>query len=213
MFCNLAPLDGRPFGKLLNGDLLDFYDSVVSLLLFGGHVYDYGADEDEDVVFALGDVYAVGVGQGEPSFADGGDGLVVAGEVVFVVEEIALGFEVAGAGAVGIDVYGEVVAEKGPDFLLDDGEELAVAVDFVGGAPGEEFLADEGELVAVHVLEGELVADGESAAVDEEAVVAGVVLDGEVVAEGEELLFHLVAHGREDSVWGGDGEERNGGCL
>ena len=41
---------------------MDLYDSAVSLFFFGGHVYDYGANEDEDVVLALGDVYAVGVG-------------------------------------------------------------------------------------------------------------------------------------------------------
>src|SRR5262245_30358192 len=81
-----------------------YYASVSALMAIyvsvADDVDDDGAGEDEDVVFVGGDVDAVGVGPGEPAFGAGGDGAAGAGEFVFVVEEVAGGFEVIGAGDV-----------------------------------------------------------------------------------------------------------------
>src|ERR1700761_8627378 len=71
------------------------------------HVDDDGDGEEEDVVFTGGDVDAVGVGEGEPLLGDGGDGLVVASDGVFVVGEVAGGFE----GGLAVEFDGEAVAE------------------------------------------------------------------------------------------------------
>ena len=82
---------------------------IVLVVRVADHVDDDGAGEDEDVILAVGDVHAVGVGPGKPFFRDLGDGLIATGEGVFHVHETALSFQVVGAR----DINGETAFEEG----------------------------------------------------------------------------------------------------
>jgi hypothetical protein len=157
----------------------------------GAEVDGDGAGKEEEVVFAGLDVYAVGVGEFEPAFADGGDGAVVAGEGEFTVEEAAIGLEVVGAG----DVEGELGAEEGEEVLAEDADGRT-ASNFVRRAEGEELALNACDFLAGVVGDEKGLAEGEDFAVDVEDVAAELVLDGEVVAEGEDFFAEQVTHGR-----------------
>lgn len=150
----------------------------------------------EHVVLAVGDVHAIGVGPREPSFAHGGDGAAVALEGVFVVEETALRLQVVGPR----HVHGELAAQQREQVLADLGEHAPFAFDEVGRTPCEQLLPDEGELVALHVLERQLVAPAEGASIHEEHVLAVRVADLEVVAPAPEFLLQHVAHTGEKRI-------------
>src|SRR4030095_1681790 len=92
------------------------------------------------------------------------------------------------------DIDGEFATEERKELLLDDGRELAIAIDLISGSPGQQLLLNKGEFVAAHVLKRQLVTEGENFAVHKENVVAGIVLDAKVVAEGKQFLFQNVAH-------------------
>jgi len=62
------------------------------------------------------------------------------------------------------------------------GQQRAIALDLVGGAPRQQFLADERELAAAGVLKRKLVAPTEGPAIDPKQVCAALVSNHEVVA-------------------------------
>src|SRR5687767_4948749 len=100
-------------------------------------------------------------------------------EFVFVIEEVAFGFEIIGAG----DIDDEFTFEERKQFLFYDGGEGAVAVDFVFGSPGKQLLLDVRELLALQILERKFFADGENFSVHEKAVGSGFIFDRKIVAE------------------------------
>ena len=113
-----------------------------------------------------------------------------------MIHEVALRLQVVGA----FHIDAEAATEEGEDFFLHHCNERAIAIDLVGGAPGEELLPDERHFATGHVEEGELGTEAKGFAIDEEDVLARLVADGEVVAEGEEFLIHQVTHGRRLTV-------------
>lgn len=153
----------------------------------GAEVDGDGAGEEEEVVFAGLDVYAVGVGEFEPAFADGGDGAAAAGESEFAVEEAAIGLEVVGAG----NVEGELGAEEGEEMLAEDADGRT-ASDFVRRAKGKELALDACDFLAGAIRDEEGLAEGKDLAIDVVDVAAELVLDGEVVAEGEDFFAEQV---------------------
>jgi hypothetical protein len=59
-----------------------------------GLIDDDGTGENENVVFTVGDLDPVRVGDAEPSFRHGGNHATTASERVFTVEEVAFGFQI-----------------------------------------------------------------------------------------------------------------------
>ena len=144
-----------------------------------GHEVDHDCGgQDQDRVLALVDVDRVRVRETEPLLARPRHLAAAPLEGVLVVEEVALGFEVIGAG----HVDGEPGAKQCEQVLLHDRHGRVSADDLVLRAEAQQLLLDPGELVAFHVLERELVAEAEDLAVDIVRIATVGVLDGEVVA-------------------------------
>jgi hypothetical protein len=84
------------------------------------HVDDYGTGKDQQRIFAISDVYPVGVRPGEPLFGDLSHWLAVTGYGIFVVRQIALRFQIA----LLVDVDAEGALEEGEHLLLNCGDML-----------------------------------------------------------------------------------------
>ena len=85
--------------------------------------------QEQKFVFISIDLDAVGIGSGEPGFADPADGFAFAGEGVFVVDQISLGVKIVGAE----NVDGESAMPGGKRILANDGLEIVAVKDFVSG--------------------------------------------------------------------------------
>jgi len=68
------------------------------MFLVAGHVDDYRRGKNQQVVFALCNIHAVGIGPGEPALADLCDGAPAALKIIFVIEKISAGLQVSRPG-------------------------------------------------------------------------------------------------------------------
>src|SRR5688572_9374348 len=158
---------------------------LIFVFLVADQIDDDGAGQNYDRVFISVDVHAVGVGPGKPFLAYLRHDLAVTLKGVFVIEEAALRFQIVGAG----HIDGETTAKQREELLLYHSDLPAFALNLVGGSPRQQLLADKRQFVALHVLEGKLVAPTEGASINKEDVSALGVADGEIITKRPELLF------------------------
>ncbi|MFN9954927.1 MAG: hypothetical protein ACK55I_17650, partial [bacterium] len=78
---------------------------------------DHRAGQDQEVVLAIGDVHAVGIGPGEPALAHFGHHAAMTAERVLVIEKIAGSLEIVGPG----HIDGELAPEQREQVLADLG--------------------------------------------------------------------------------------------
>src|ERR1041384_3181615 len=117
--------------------------SVSFAFLMTDHVDDYGAGQNQHMVFTVGDVHAVGVGPREPAFADTGHGAPAALESVFVIEKTALRLRIIRPR----HIHSELASQECEQMLFHDGDKAAVEFDFISRSPREEFLPNERQFI------------------------------------------------------------------
>src|SRR5215213_5968898 len=152
-------------------------------------VYADRDGQDEGVVLAGGDRHPVAFADPEPAFGDVGDRDAVVGDLVLVIQDVALCFQRIAPG----QLDGEPVAQRGDDRLLDRGDLVAAVLDGHGVAGPQQPLLQLHQLVAVPVLDEDGVAHPQDLGVDMEDPLALVVLDPEVVPDRQQLLAQQVA--------------------
>src|SRR6185437_8585796 len=154
-------------------------------------INDYRARQYQHLIFLWCDLDSVSISPAEPLLRDGCNGYRASPEDILVVGKVSFRFQVVRPGYIDC----KTMMEGREQVLLHNRRDLAIANDLVGLSPREYTLFDERKLVALEILERELIAKTEHLAVDEIEVAAGLVLDEEIVAERKQLLLQDVAHG------------------
>src|SRR4029450_11246739 len=169
--------------------------AVLAVVL--GEVVDAdGEGQDEGVVLAGDDGHAVGVADAEPALGDVGHRDAVPGDLVLVVEDVALDLQLAAV----LQGDREAGAQGRDQRLPDGGDLVAAALDGHGAAGPQQPLLELEQLLAVGVLDEDGVARPQHLVVDPEDPLAMVVLDPEVVPEAQQLLPEHVAGARRRSL-------------
>jgi len=166
-------------------------DSVV--VVVAALINDDAAGQNSLDVLSLFDFDSIRIGPGEKFLGYLGHlSAFHALESIFVIEELAIDGVVVGAR----NVHGKLVLEDG-EFFLDRGEFLPILFDNVLWEQLEQFLLDAHDLLAVLVVDLQIVTPGEDLSFDhvEITLVVGIG-DLEVVSPAPEFFLDLVGwHG------------------
>src|SRR5690349_3382520 len=138
-----------------------------------------GRSEYQGLVLTGRDVDPVRVANAEPALGDLGDLVAVALDLVLMVDDVALGVQLAAVR----EVDGEAIPQRRDQGLLDGGDRLAVALELHRVADAQLLLLDLQQLVAGRRLEHERAAQPQRLAVDLERVPVVLGVDPEVVAD------------------------------
>ena len=157
-----------------------------------GDVIDRDDESDEEgqvfLIFVI-DVEDEGVSQGNLS-RDVADFLSFKGDMVVEAEDVAFDFDLA---EFGVD---EVTVMQGPEFLLHEGNLIAILVIDQGFSHEErpEFVSDGVEEISVHVLDEFLSCEGPEFAFDVKNVFLIHVFDGGAAAQRNPFVADTDLH-------------------
>ena len=168
------------------------FDSCLIVVAPGGHHQDDERDcENQRVIrLVVFDADEESGTQPEPLPGECRDFAIAALQIVFPVQKVSDCLEIVAT----FEVHGEAVAAEGEEITLDVGQPFTIPPKLVIRNPIEDLLFDVNELVAIEILEGELVTQARQLSLHLECLGAVESLDHKIVAERDELLFQDVIH-------------------
>src|SRR5438445_8549960 len=168
------------------------FDSCLIVVAPGGHHQDDERDcENQRVIrLVVFDADEESGTQPEPLPGECRDFAIAALQIVFPVQKVSDCLEIVAT----FDIHGEAVAAEGEEITLDVGQPFTIPPKLVIRSPIEDLLFDVNELVALEILERELVTQARQLSLHLEFLGAVESLDRKIVAERDELLFQDVIH-------------------
>ena len=193
---NPAPMDPEQTKKIVARLAAPDYgadgsDRLIIVATIGDDLDDYRQGQDQhDIGLVVSDADPVGVAQSQPLPRKRGDLATSTRHGILERQNVAHHLEIFRIR----HLDREPAPQGHPEVSTHLSHRSAFAPNLVHPNPTENLLFDIEELVALHVLEGELVAQSRKRAPYLKRVAAVDVLDREIVAERDEVLLQYVLH-------------------
>src|SRR5690606_30629169 len=149
---------------------------MMSVARMRHHVDRHGHGEYEDIVLALLDLHAVGIGKAEPLLGDFSDLVATFTDAVLVIENVALHLQVRPVA----NFDDPAIAQRGDQRLFHHGHAFAIgALNLHAVLDAHQPFLNLAEFAALRILEEERIAHTQHLAVNLEGALALLILDPE----------------------------------